>query len=181
MTEVGLATLNPPSGAIKQGSIGRPLHGFSVALRDEDDEPLEQTGEVGRIWIRTRSRMAGYWEAPQATADILEDGWLDSGDLARADEDGYLWFFGRKKQIIVHDGSNISPFEVEGALVDHPAVELVGVIGIHDTVHGENVRAYVTLRRTAPTADEPRTSSCSPASGSATRRPRRSSSSTRCR
>ncbi|UGS36497.1 class I adenylate-forming enzyme family protein [Capillimicrobium parvum] len=150
MTEVGLATLNPPSGLIKQGSIGRPLVGFSVALRDEDDQPVEHAGEVGRIWIRTHSRMAGYWEAPQATADVLEDGWLDSGDLARADEDGYLWFFGRKKQIIVHDGSNISPFEVEGALMEHPAIELAAVIGIHDTVHGENVRAYVTLREGAP-------------------------------
>ena len=62
----------------------------------------------------------------------MRDGWLDSGDLVRADEDGYLWFFGRKKQIIVHDGSNISPLEVEGALDEHPAVALVGVVGIHD-------------------------------------------------
>ena len=91
--------------------------------------------------------MAGYWEAPEATAEVVIDGWLDSGDLARADEDGYLWFFGRKKQVIVHDGSNISPFEVEGALVEHPAVALAGVVGVHDTVHGENVRAYVTAAR----------------------------------
>jgi len=73
------------------------------------------------------------------------DDWLDSGDLARADEDGYLWFFGRKKQVIVHDGSNISPYEVEGALVEHPAIALAGAVGVHDAVHGENVRAYVTL------------------------------------
>ena len=67
--------------------------------------------------------MVGYWEAPEATAEVIVDGWIDSGDLARADEDGYLWFFGRKKQMIVHDGSNISPQEVEGALVEHPAVD----------------------------------------------------------
>jgi acyl-CoA synthetase (AMP-forming)/AMP-acid ligase II len=149
MTEVGLATLNPPGGPIKQGSIGPPIGGFSIALRDDGGAPVEEPGVVGRVWIRTRSRMAGYWEAPEATAEILEDEWLDSGDLARADEDGYLWFFGRKKQVIVHDGSNISPFEVEGALVDHPAVDLAGVVGIHDSVHGENVRAYVTLREGA--------------------------------
>jgi long-chain acyl-CoA synthetase len=101
--------------------------------------------EVGRIWIDTPSRMSGYWEAPEATAEVVVDGWLDSGDLARADADGYLWFFGRKKQVIVHDGSNISPYEVEGALVDHPAVALAGAVGVHDTLHGENVRAYVTL------------------------------------
>jgi acyl-CoA synthetase (AMP-forming)/AMP-acid ligase II len=144
MTEVGLATLNPPSGEIRQGSIGTPIGGFQIELRGEDGEPIE--GEaVGRIWIETRSRMSGYWEAPEATAEVVVDGWLDSGDLARADPEGYLWFFGRKKQVIVHDGSNISPYEVEGALVDHPAVSLAGAVGIHDTVHGENVRAYVTL------------------------------------
>ena len=148
MTEVGLATLNPPS-AIKQGSIGVPIPGFDVALRDDDGAEVD-TDEVGRIWIRTRSCMTGYWNHPEATAEVMGDGWLDSGDLARADADGYLWFFGRKKQIIVHDGSNISPFEVEGALVEHPSVALAAVIGIHDDIHGENVRAYVTLRPDAP-------------------------------
>jgi long-chain acyl-CoA synthetase len=152
MTEVGIATLNPPGGLIKQGSIGPPVGGFAVFLRDEDGESIGEAGTVGRVWLRTRSRMVGYWEAPEATAEILREEWLDSGDLARADEDGYLWFFGRKKQVIVHDGSNISPLEVEGALVEHPAVALAGVVGVHDTVHGENVRAYVTLR---PGAERP--------------------------
>ena len=145
MTEVGLATLNPPSGVIKQGSIGPPIAGFSIEIRDEDGGPLGNDS-VGRIWIRSRSQMSGYWERPEATEEIVSGGWLDSGDLARTDEDGYLWFFGRKKQVIVHDGSNISPLEVEGALVEHAAVDLAGVVGIHDVVHGENVRAYVTLR-----------------------------------
>jgi len=148
MTEVGIATLNPPSGEIRQGSIGRPIGGFSIALRDEDGAPIEGDA-VGRIWIRTRSRMAGYWEAPEATEEVVLEDWLDSGDLARADADGYLWFFGRKKQVIVHDGSNVSPYEVEGALLEHPAVDLAGVVGVHDEVHGENVRAYVTLRESA--------------------------------
>jgi acyl-CoA synthetase (AMP-forming)/AMP-acid ligase II len=152
MTEVGIATLNPPAGPIKQGSIGPPVSGFAVSLRDEHGESIEEAGVVGRVWLRTRSRMVGYWEAPEATAEVLQGEWLDSGDLARADEDGYLWFFGRKKQVIVHDGSNISPLEVEGALAEHPAVDLVGVVGIHDAVHGENVRAYVTLR---PAAERP--------------------------
>jgi long-chain acyl-CoA synthetase len=115
MTEVGMATLNPPSREIRQGSIGRPIHGLAIALRDEEGGPIE-AGDVGKIWIRSRSLMLGYWEAPSATEEVAIDGWLDSGDLARADEDGYLWFFGRKKQAIVHDGSNISPYEVEGAL-----------------------------------------------------------------
>jgi acyl-CoA synthetase (AMP-forming)/AMP-acid ligase II len=148
MTEVGLATLNPPSGEIRAGSIGTPICGFTIALRDEEGEPIE-AGEVGRIWIRSPSRMLGYWQAPEATEEVLIDEWLDTGDLARADADGYLWFFGRKKQVIVHDGSNISPYEVEGALLEHPAVDLAGAVGVHDTHHGENVRAYVTLREGA--------------------------------
>jgi long-chain acyl-CoA synthetase len=149
MTEVGLATLNPPAGTIKPGSIGVPVDGFSVSVRDDDGAELGPE-RVGRVWIRSRSRMAGSWNAPEATAAVVRDDWLDSGDLARADRDGYLWFFGRKKQIIVHDGSNISPLEVEGALAEHPAIALAGVVGIHDEVHGENVRAYVTLRPGAP-------------------------------
>ena len=155
MTEVGLATLNPPSGVVKQGSIGRPISGFSVALRDEDGEPVEAEA-VGRSFIRTPASMAGYWQAPVATEEVLREGWIDSGDLARADEEGYLWFFGRKKQVIVHDGSNISPYEVEGALDEHPAIALAGAVGVHDEVHGENVRAYVSLREGAeqPTAAE---------------------------
>jgi long-chain acyl-CoA synthetase len=155
MTEVGIATINPPSGEIRPGSIGTPVGGFSIALRDEEGNQIEAE-QVGRIWLRTRSQMVGYWEAPDATAEVCVDGWLDSGDLARADADGYLWFFGRKKQVIVHDGSNISPYEVEGALVDHPAVDLAGVVGVHDEVHGECVRAYVTVREgaAAPTSAE---------------------------
>jgi acyl-coenzyme A synthetase/AMP-(fatty) acid ligase len=155
MTEVGLATLNPPRGPIKQGSIGRPVGGFAICVRD-DDRCECGNGTVGRVWIRTQSQTIGYWDNPEATAEILRDGWLDSGDLARADDDGYLWFFGRKKQIIVHDGSNISPGEVEEALAEHPAVALVGVVGIHDEVHGENVRAYVTIQDGAerPTSQE---------------------------
>jgi len=148
MSEVGLATLNPPD-AIRQGSIGRPIAGFDIALRDDGGKEVD-VDEVGRIWIRTRSCMTGYWNHPEATAEVMRDGWLDSGDLARADADGYLWFFGRQKQIIIHDGSNISPFEVESALVEHPSVALAAVIGIHDDIHGENVRAYVTLRPDGP-------------------------------
>jgi long-chain acyl-CoA synthetase len=155
MTEVGLATLNPPSGVIKQGSIGRPIAGLSICVRDDDGVEVTN-GDVGRVWIRTPGQTIGYWQNPDATAEIMRDGWLDSGDLAHADDDGYLWFFGRKKQIIVHDGSNISPMEVEGALAEHPAVDLVGVVGIHDEVHGENVRAYVTVQERCeqPTSQE---------------------------
>jgi len=149
MTEVGLATLNPPSGIIKHGSIGRPVNGFTLEIRDEDGREVA-SGTAGRVWIKSPTCTVGYWGDPDASAEIVREGWLDSGDLASADEDGYLWFFGRKKQIIVHDGSNISPLEVEDALTEHAGVALAGVVGVHDLVHGENVRAYVTVREGEP-------------------------------
>jgi long-chain acyl-CoA synthetase len=145
MTEVGLATLNPPSGIIKIGSVGRPIAGFEMSVRgDGGGELAPET--PGQLHMRTPARMIGYWNDPDATAKTVRDGWLDSGDIMKVDSEGYLWFCGRKKQIIVHDGSNIFPQEVEEALLEHPAVENAGVIGIHDLMHGENVRAYVALR-----------------------------------
>jgi long-chain acyl-CoA synthetase len=150
-TEAGLATLNPPSGRIVPGSIGRPLPGFELSIRDASGREVASGGD-GIAWIRGRSLMAGYWDDDDATASVLRDGWLDSGDMMQADADGYLWFRGRKKQIIVHDGSNIFPQEVEDALLLHPDVASAGVIGVHDLLHGENVRAYVVVRPgSAPT------------------------------
>jgi long-chain acyl-CoA synthetase len=153
MTEVGLATLSPPSGEIRPGSVGRAGPGLALSIRDRDGSEMT-AGEPGALWIRTRGMMTGYWNDPAATSATIAEGWLDSGDLMTADPDGYLHFRGRKKQIIVHDGSNIAPQEVEEALLDHEAVESAGVVGVHDLLHGENVRAYVTIREGAmrPTA-----------------------------
>jgi len=155
MSEIGLATANPPSGPNKLGSIGRLAPGFAASIRDEDRCELP-AGEEGRLWIQSPANMIGYWNRPDATAETIVDGWLDTGDVVKADNDGYLWFAGRRKQIIVHDGSNICPQEVEESLLEHPAVAAAGVIGIHDPVHGENVRAYVTLKAGAarPTTAE---------------------------
>lgn len=143
MTEIGMATISPPR-AIRLGSIGQLCPGFELSLRDDASEaaPVQQ----GRMWVRSATNMIGYWDNPAATAETIQGGWLDTGDIMRVDDDGYLWFCGRKKQIIIHDGSNICPQEVEEAVAEHPAVEAVGVIGIHDMVHGENVRAYVTVK-----------------------------------
>ena len=155
MTEIGSAACNPPYGLNKPGSIGPLAPGYELEIRDEEGGELPVNAE-GRLWIRSPTTMVGYWKQPDETSKILVDGWLDTGDVMSADEDGYLWFRGRKKQIIVHDGSNISPQDVEGALLAHPAVAAAGVVGAHDLVHGENVRAYVTLHSKAatPTASD---------------------------
>src|SRR5262245_35685161 len=144
LTEVGLATLSPPSGLIKVGSIGMAVPGVTLSIRDDDGREVAGGGE-GRLWIRTPAATVGYWNDAAATDAVFRDGWLDSGDVVRADDDGYLYFRGRRKQLIVHDGSNITPQEVEASLVEHPAVEAAGAIGIHDAIHGERVRAYVTF------------------------------------
>jgi len=155
MSEIGLATTNPPDGINKLGSIGKLAPGYVASIRDEAGQEVA-IGNEGRLWIKSPTNMIGYWNHPDATAETIVDGWLDTGDLVSADTDGYLSFRGRKKQIIIHDGSNICPQEVEESLVEHPAVGEAGVIGIHDQVHGENVRAYITLKPGAaqPTAAE---------------------------
>lgn len=148
MTENGCVTCNPPDGLNKIGSVGRPAPGYEVEIRDDEGQPLPRNS-AGRLWVRSAATMIGYWARPDATAQVLVDGWLDTGDVMSLDDDGYLWFAGRKKQIIVHDGSNISPQDVEGALLSHPAVAAAGVVGIHNLAHGENVRAYITLHQDA--------------------------------
>jgi len=148
MTELGIAANNPPGGLDKFGSIGLPNPGFTFSIRQAEGKEADN-GEEGRVFVSTSSQASGYWNDSQATAEVVKDGWFDTGDVMRADRDNYLWFCGRQKQIIVHDGSNISPQEVEDALLEHPAVENAGVIGIHDLMHGENVRAYVELKREA--------------------------------
>jgi long-chain acyl-CoA synthetase len=155
MSEIGLSHLNPPSGINKLGSVGPANFAYELSIRDEDGRELPVGGE-GRLWVRSPCNTVGYWNRRDATAETIKDGWLDTGDVMRADDDGYLWFCGRKKQIIVHDGSNICPQEVEEALLEHEAVTSAGVIGVHDLVHGEDVRAYVTLKRDAaqPTGQE---------------------------
>ena len=99
--------------------------------------------------------MSGYWRDAVASAAALQNGWLRSGDLARLDADGYLWFVGRLKEIIVCGGSNVAPREVEKALADHPAVMESVVLGLPDDVLGERVVAVVRPRRgMAATEDE---------------------------
>jgi acyl-coenzyme A synthetase/AMP-(fatty) acid ligase len=149
MTETGTIALNPVAGGARMGSIGMLCPGYQASIRDDAGREVP-TGETGRLWVRAPMNTLGYWNHPEATAETIVDAWLDTGDLVSVDADGYLWFRGRKKQIIIHDGSNICPQEVEDSLLEHPAVAAAGVIGIHDLVHGENVRAYLVVKPGVP-------------------------------
>ncbi len=144
-TEIGTATLSPLGDEPRRGSVGRALAGYELEVRDGDGAAVAP-GVSGRLWVRSGAVMAGYWNDPDSTRAVLVDGWFDTGDVFVKDADGYLWFQGRAKQIIVHRGSNIAPQEVEDALMQHPAVLLVGVVGVPDLLNGENVRAFVTVK-----------------------------------
>ena len=130
------------SDRIKTGSVGEAADGVEVRILDDDgrEAPL---GVAGEMVVRHPGTAVGYWNDPRATSDAIRDGWLYTGDLASKDEDGFYWFAGRKKEIIVRGGSNISPQEVEGALLDHPAVFQAGVVGVPDPSWGESVVAFV--------------------------------------
>ncbi len=144
MTEMGTSHSNTHGGAEKTGAVGLNNPGYVSELRNEAGEEVP-VGADGRHWVKSPSMMTGYWNNLEATAAAFRDGWLDTGDLMRRDADGYFWFRGRQKQIIVHDGSNISPAEVEDALTAHPAVAAAVVVGVRDEMHGEDVWAFVSL------------------------------------
>jgi long-chain acyl-CoA synthetase len=142
-TELVPLSWNRP-GQIRIGSLGQPADGVKLRVLDTEDHDL-QPGEVGEVCIRSTRLMTGYWQDADATASALKAGWFHTGDLARCDEDGYFWFAGRKKEIIVRGGCNISPQEVEAALCEHPAVSETAVIGRPHPVWGETVAACVVL------------------------------------
>jgi acyl-CoA synthetase (AMP-forming)/AMP-acid ligase II len=145
MTEALSCITNPPFGAKRLGSVGKPV--FQTRLRIVDEQVRDvAAGQTGELLVQSPAMMVGYWNDPEATAEALRDGWLHTGDMARCDLDGYYWFVSRKKEIIIRGGSNISPLEVEEVLDSHPAVHLSCVVGFPDAHYGQIVGAYVALR-----------------------------------
>ncbi|WP_298629703.1 AMP-binding protein [uncultured Thermus sp.] len=132
---------------IRPGSMGLPYPGHEVVVLREDGSQAEP-GEVGEIGLKTPDPVAflGYWQNPEATQAKFLGPYLLTGDLAAKDEEGYLWFKGRKDDLIKSAGYRISPFEVEEVLLTHPAVAMVGVVGLPDPERGERVAAFVKLR-----------------------------------
>jgi acyl-coenzyme A synthetase/AMP-(fatty) acid ligase len=135
---------------IRPGSMGKPTPGFDVEIVDVDGRPVAP-GEVGHVGVRVSpERPVGlfreYWRDEAATANSVRGDFYDTGDLARADEDGYLWFVGRADDIITSSAYRIGPFEVESALVEHRAVAEAAVVGKPDAVRGEIVKAFVALK-----------------------------------
>ena len=140
-----VASFNHPDRERKPGSIGTPLEGVEMKVVDENDRELPP-GEPGEIVIRGHNVMKGYWKRPDATAEVMRDGWFHTGDIAVVDEDGYYFIVDRKKDMIVRGGYNVYPREVEEVLYEHPAVREAAVIGVADQEYGEEVGAAVVLK-----------------------------------
>ncbi|SDD57513.1 long-chain-fatty-acid--CoA ligase [Auraticoccus monumenti] len=149
-----VASFNHPDAEARPGSIGTPIRGCEFRLVDEDGHDVAE-GEVGEIAIRGENVMRGYWQDPEATAEMVRDGWFRSGDLARRDADGYYYIVDRVKDMILRNGFNVYPREVEEVLYSHPDVTEAAVFGVPHPEHGEEVAAKVTLREGATvTAEE---------------------------
>lgn len=159
-TETGsIMIANGPDTAVRPGSMGQPVAGIDIALVEHDQQGervlladgspsfVHEPGAQGEIAIRAPwpSMMLGYLNAPDRYASCFAGGWYLSGDLARRDADGYVWFVGRGDDVIKSAGHLIGPFEVESVLMEHPAVVEAGVVGVPDPLVGESVRAFVTL------------------------------------
>ena len=124
------------------GSIGRLMAGYAATIVDGAGRPVP-SGETGELLVRGAGLTAGYWRQPEASADLLRDGWLHTGDLVRADPDGVLWFVDRAKDMIKTGGENVYSAEVEAVLLAHPRVREAAVLGVPDERWGQAVKAVV--------------------------------------
>jgi long-chain acyl-CoA synthetase len=141
-----VATFNQKDWKPKPGTIGRPIWGVDVEIaRAEVDRSIEllPVGELGEIVIRGHNVMAGYLNRPDATAEVMVDGWFRSGDLGTKDADGFITIVDRKKDMVLRGGYNVYPREVEEVLLRNPAIAQVAVIGVPDPRLGEEVCAVV--------------------------------------
>ncbi|MFA7561876.1 MAG: AMP-binding protein [Methanoculleus sp.] len=133
----------------KPGSMGRPVPGWHIELHDDDGKPVG-SGEEGRIAVKLDPRPVGlfveYLGNPDANRESFQNGYYYTGDKARMDEDGYFWFIGRSDDVIKSSGYRIGPFEVESALMEHPAVQEAAVIGSPDLIRGMVVKAFIILK-----------------------------------
>jgi acyl-CoA synthetase (AMP-forming)/AMP-acid ligase II len=131
--------------AHKVGAIGRPGFDWEFAIVDEQGRPAAP-GTPGELIVRGPGVMKEYYRNPEATAEVLVDGWLHTGDVARLDDEGFIWLVDRKKDIIITGGENIFPVEIEDFLQNHPAVADVAVIGLPSLRLGEIATAIVKVK-----------------------------------
>jgi len=155
MTEFGpgLFALPPEDAIRKAGSIGRPNFFVDVRVVGEDNQPLGPN-EIGELVLKGPSSSSGYWNNPEASAEVLDDeGWFHTGDLVYYDEDWYFYVTDRKKDMFISGAENIYPVEIESMLYKHPAVHMCAVIGIPDERWGQVGMACVVLKPDESTSE----------------------------
>ncbi len=136
--------LPPENVRKKPGSVGFPIFHINMKIVRQDGRAC-QADEPGELLIQGPHVTPGYWNKPQATAEILRDGWLHTGDLARKDEDGYFYIIGRSKDMFICGGENVYPAEVENVIHAHPSVAEAAVIGVPDEKWGEVGKAFLVM------------------------------------
>lgn len=145
LTETSPVVTTATGSSAPWGSIGAPLAGVDVRLVGPEGEDV-LIGDAGEVWVRGPNVFVGYWEDPDATAEVLDaEGWLHTGDVGIVDDDGNLFLVDRVKDIIIVSGFNVYPAEVEEVLAAHPAVAQCAVVGVAHPYSGEAVKAWVVL------------------------------------
>ena len=155
LTEASPVThCNPVHGERRTGTIGLPFPSTDARVVDPETAEAAPIGEVGELIVRGPQVMAGYWERPDETAAVLNDGWLRTGDMATMSEDGFFTIVDRAKDLIIVGGINVYPREVEEVLLTHAAVEEACVIGSPEERHGEVPYAFVVLKPGATVSEQ---------------------------
>jgi long-chain acyl-CoA synthetase len=142
LTEASPIVTTSTGAPARAGSVGRALTGVDVRLVNDNGDAL--VGDVGEVWVRGDNVFAGYFNDQEATDSVFtDDGWLKTGDMATADDDGYLYLVDRVKDLVIVSGFNVYPAEVEEMLMTHPLVREAAVVGVPHPHTGEAVKAYV--------------------------------------
>ncbi|GAB3857393.1 long-chain fatty acid--CoA ligase [Nocardioides maradonensis] len=141
-----VCTFNDPAQEPRPGSIGVPIWGVQLKLIDPEWNEITTEDGAGEIAVKGHNVMKAYYRRPDATAQVMRDGWFRTGDLARRDRDGFYFIVDRAKDLIIRGGFNVYPREVEEVLLTHPDVSLAAVIGVPHDSHGEEVKAFVIPR-----------------------------------
>ena len=148
-----VVTFNSLERPRKPGSIGTAVWGVDLMIVAEDDCPLSE-GEVGELVMRGPNLMKGYYNRPEETAKAIRDGWFYTGDIAKMDEEGYVYIMDRVKDMIIRGGFNVYPREIEEVLLTHPGVSMAAVLGVPHESHGEEIKAYIIPDPEHPTTPE---------------------------
>ena len=137
----------------KVGAIGIPGFGWKCKIVDEHGENVKQ-GDVGELCVKGPGVMKCYYHDPKATAEVLKDGWLHTGDMAMQDEDGFIFLVDRKKDVIITGGENLYPVQIENFLSAHPKIHDVAVIGLPDQRLGEIAAAIIQVKEGVECTEE---------------------------